>query len=235
MAKKTVENDRRARLEQVRREQASAERRRTVLLVGAVGVVIVILIGLVAAAILSYRSENDITELGVPAAQADCQDVVVEATTGASEHVGPGTSTPDTTRVDYGTVPPTSGPHFAQPDYPTQGFYTAQDRPAMESLVHNLEHGYTVLWYSPDLPDEQVEVLRDIRRLGATQDAAAGKFIVSAWDDSYGELPDGATVALSHWGAEQGYRQLCGAVSGEAVATFIADHPASDSPEPAGA
>ena len=25
--------------------------------------------------------------------------------------------------------------------------YTADDRPELETLVHNLEHGYTILWY----------------------------------------------------------------------------------------
>ena len=37
---------------------------------------------------------------------------------------------------------------------------------------------------------------------------------------------------MSHWGAEASHIQLCGKVSGDAVQSFIEDHPASDSPEP---
>ncbi|MGH3682534.1 MAG: DUF3105 domain-containing protein, partial [Natronosporangium sp.] len=38
-----------------------------------------------------------------------------------------------------------------------RGFYTPDDRPRVEQLVHNLEHGYTVLWYLPQVPDAQRE------------------------------------------------------------------------------
>jgi hypothetical protein len=55
---------------------------------------------------------------------------------------------------------------------------------------------------------------------------------VSRWDEAYGTFPEGKHVALSHWGAEQGHRQLCGQVSGEVVNRFIERFPASDSPEP---
>jgi hypothetical protein len=65
-----------------------------------------------------------------------------------------------------------------------------------------------------------------------TPPGPTGKFIVSAWDDAYGDFPSGMHVALSHWGAEQGHRQMCGKVSGAVVADFIEDFPASDAPEP---
>ncbi|NJO12843.1 MAG: DUF3105 domain-containing protein, partial [Gammaproteobacteria bacterium] len=99
------------------------------------------------------------------------------------------------------------------------------DRPALESLVHNLEHGYTVVWYAESLPQAQQDELKRISELLREDDATAGKFIVSAWDSSRGELPEGKQVALSHWGKENGYRQLCGSVSGEAVKAFVAQYP----------
>jgi len=172
--------------------------------------------------------------LGVAASSADC-DAATDDTGGEGDvnnHVGPGTSAPDQVTVEYQTVPPSFGPHYASPVYPAAPFYTAEDRPAMEQLVHNLEHGYTVIWYAEDLPQAQVDELEQISDIAREQDPTAGKFIVSAWDDAYGELEK--PVAMSHWGAEQSHRQLCGGVSGEAVQEFIDAYPASDSPEPNG-
>ena len=63
------------------------------------------------------------------------------AAAGTGEHVD--------TKVDYETVPPSHGAHFAAPAVSDRKFYTAADRPELETLVHNLEHGYTVLGDGP--------------------------------------------------------------------------------------
>lgn len=44
----------------------------------------------------------------------------------------------------YNSDPPTSGPHLAQPA--EAGFY--DEALSDEQLVHNLEHGYVVIWYN---------------------------------------------------------------------------------------
>ena len=44
----------------------------------------------------------------------------------------------------YNSNPPTSGPHYAQPA--SAGFY--DEALPDEQLVHNLEHGYVVIWYN---------------------------------------------------------------------------------------
>jgi len=44
----------------------------------------------------------------------------------------------------YNSDPPTSGPHYATPA--NAGFYNAA--PLDEQLVHNLEHGYVIIWYN---------------------------------------------------------------------------------------
>jgi hypothetical protein len=44
----------------------------------------------------------------------------------------------------YNSDPPTSGPHYEQPA--DAGFYN--EAPVDEQLVHNLEHGYVILWYN---------------------------------------------------------------------------------------
>lgn len=237
MAKKIVEADRRARVEEMRRAQEAKDRRRTLLVIGSTLVVVVVLIGLVVVVVRGYLDENpnEVAAVGVPAAEAACDPVTDDPADGVAEHVGPGTGTPDMTQVDYDSVPPSHGPHFPSPVFPASPFYTADDRPPTEELVHNLEHGYTVLWYTADLPAEQVEQLRTISKLARTEDATTpGKFIVSAWDDSYGAFPEGKQVALSHWGADAGHRQLCGSVSGEVVEQFITAYPATDAPEPNG-
>ena len=231
--------DRKARVEQMRREQQSAERRRTMLVIGAAVLVVAVLVGLVVFAVVDFRRDNpelaasSVVDVGVPAAEASCTDVVSEPAEGVNAHVGPGTNEPDKIRVEYPTAPPAFGEHYPSPEYPAAEFYTAEDRPAMEELVHNLEHGYTIVWYEESLPQDQTDQLRRIAELAREMDETAGKFIVTAWDDSYGEFPEeDATIAISHWGAEEGSRQYCGAVSGEAIEQFITEHPYTDSPEP---
>jgi len=44
----------------------------------------------------------------------------------------------------YNSDPPTSGPHYLQPAQ--AGFY--DEALPDEQLVHNLEHGYVVIWYN---------------------------------------------------------------------------------------
>lgn len=234
VAKKSIQADRQARVEQMRAAQKAKDRRTTIIVAVAAGAVVAVLVGLVFVTVRNYRQENpdQVSLLGVEASAASCDEVVTDAATGVNEHVGPGTASPDTTKVEYDTVPPTHGQHFVQPQFPADPFYTAETRPAMETLVHNLEHGYTVVWYSEDLPTEQQDELKAISDLARDLDETGGKFIVSAWDTAYGELPDDKRVALAHWGLESGKRQLCGAVSGAAIEEFVLDNPYTDSPEP---
>jgi hypothetical protein len=229
--KNNIAAERAAKVEQMRAEQAAKERRRNLLVAGAAAVVVLVLVALVVVVVRDYRANNpdQLRLVGVPRGDADCDDVTTDEGSGddVSNHVE-GT-------VEYETVPPSFGPHFASPVYPAAPFYAADDRPPMEQLVHNLEHGYTVVWYAEDLPQAQVDQLEQISGIARDADDTRGKFIVSAWDDAYGELPEGKQVALSHWGAEESHRQLCGSVSGEVVEQFVQDFPASDSPEPNGA
>lgn len=229
---KNAEKDRKARVEEMRKAQQAAERRKTMLVVAAAVVVVAVLVAVVFTVIRREQAARDIAGIGVTTAAAACDAVVTDPATGSSVHVGPGTDQPEKTVVQYATVPPSSGEHFVQPEYPNRAFYTADDRPALESLVHNLEHGYTIAWYSESLPQAQKDELKRISELLRDDDATAGKFIVSAWDDARGAFPEGKQVALSHWGKENGYRQLCGSVSGEVLKKFVADYPYTDSPEP---
>lgn len=234
---KQQEKDRRARLEEMKRAQRAKERRQTGLFIG-----IAVLIGLALIAVPGVGLYNDwrndparrpVTDFGVATAAASCDAVQTTPAAGQGDHVGPGTPQPELTTVKYATVPPTFGQHYADTAGFDRDFYTSEDRPRMERLVHNLEHGYTVIWYDDTVEGEQLEALRDLVTKLRSDDAT--RFVIaSAWDPAYGAFPDGKHIGLAHWGAKQGVRQLCGSVSGEAVDAFMRKYPKSDSPEPLG-
>ena len=140
----------------------------------------------------------------------------------------------DGTVEKYESVPPSYGPHWGTPVFPARTFYSDRDRPQMEQLVHNLEHGYTILWYDATIKGKQLDTLEDLAQSASNSDMAGpgNKFIVSAWDDSYGKFPSGKHLGMSHWGAQASAIQLCGKVSGDAVQKFMTQFPASDAPEP---
>lgn len=238
---KTIDKERKAKLEQMQRQARAAERRRTITIVGAAVVVVALMGGAVTYAIVSDENRlpgGDLATLGVAAAAASCDPVVTDPTAGSGEHVGPSTNKPDESTVKYQTVPPSSGPHYAESAYPARPFYTADDRPKMEVLVHNLEHGYTVLWYDGTPSATQVATLRAISKQANASVPARDKFIVSAWDPAYGLFPSGKRYALSHWTADakdtskqSGKRQLCGDISGAVVNDFITAYPLTSAPE----
>jgi hypothetical protein len=232
VARKTAEAERKERVEQLRRAQQQADRRRTLLVIGAAGALVAVLVGGVVWAVLNTAADRDMGKIGLSSAAASCDAVVESPKDKGSVHVGPGTDKPDVQSVKYSSVPPTNGEHFASPEYPSRAFYTAADRPKIENLVHNLEHGYTVVWYTESASAEQKAQLEKIAGLARKDEHTAQKFVVSAWDEAYGKYPAGKTVGISHWGLDHGYRQMCGAVSGEAIKSFVEAHPWSDAPEP---
>jgi len=232
VGKKSATVDRKAKLDEVRKAQQAAERRRTLLVASAAGVVVLGLVAAVGVAIRNQVAASDMTKIGVTAVEASCDAPTNDPVTGVSDHVGPGTSAANETTVKYATIPPSSGKHFAVPQASARAFYTATDRPVLETLVHNLEHGYTIVWYDESTPPGQKEELKKLAPLARDDDNAGPKFIVSAWDESRGAFPANKHIAMSHWGAKSGHRQLCGAVSGEAIQNFVHKYPFSDSPEP---
>ncbi|MCI0607840.1 MAG: DUF3105 domain-containing protein [Anaerolineae bacterium] len=58
----------------------------------------------------------------------------------------------------YNSDPPTSGPHYVEPAKP--GFY--DEALLDEQLVHNLEHGYVIIWYNcTGLEETACETLKE--------------------------------------------------------------------------
>ncbi len=88
--------------------------------------------------------------------------------------------------VVYPQTPPVGGPH-----HPTWETCVFRDRPVpSERAVHSLEHGAIWVTYRPDLPTDQIAVLR---RLAESRK----DMLVSRWDDG---LP--APVVVSSWGRQ---------------------------------
>jgi hypothetical protein len=245
---RTDPSARKARVAEVKKAQQSRERRTVLIIVAACSVLVLILGAVITYGILDARKnqpDNLIVGLGTPAASASCDAVTTDAASGNSVHVGPGTNRTDVSKVQYSTVPPTSGSHFVQPVLDGRQFYSSADTPAVETLVHNLEHGYTVLWYLPSEEAARSSQLQELASLGNKLVPSQAKFIVAPWNEAYGAFPSGKKYALSHWSAtteasgkvtaQSGHRQLCGDLSGEAVKTFVTQFPRTDAPEPLGA
>ena len=234
MTNKKATQDRKARLAEVQKAQKSKEQKVVIGIVVGCLVLLAALGGVVFYAINDAKSQQ-LPNLGVSASAASCDPVTTDQGGGTGEHVGPGTPKPDQTSVKYDTVPPSHGPHFAQPVVSSRKFYTAADRPPLEVLVHNLEHGYTILWYDGDKAKGKEQMLRDIADQANQESVSQDKFLVVEWDKSRGAFPAGKPYALAHWAKDAGHRQLCGDLSGAVIVDFIKKFPASDTQEPGAA
>jgi Protein of unknown function (DUF3105) len=234
-------------VEQMRAQQRAAERRRGQ---GIVLVCVVIALGIIVAAAWGPVTDHFRTQkyAGKPieqigAAASACQKPTTKPATGEQQHL------PDGTPVDYPDSPPAFGEHYIDPDPMARKFYTDQDRPALGTLVHNEEHGYTILWYDDTVAanSDEVSQIRAIADKFAGTSDFRDKFKAVPWTADDGKpFPDGQHVALTHWsvgGTDQaasgnakqvGVWQYCSSVSGAALKTFMLDYPFSDSPEPNG-
>ena len=250
MSKSSKNRERRETVEQMRRQARAAERRRTLVVVAICAAVALAIIGAAAFTYVSNQREKDalasrkLADIGAAAQAAGCSKVTeVEAT-------GEGTHTTDA--VTYEVVPPSFGPHNPTPAERGTHFYTADDRPPVEVLVHNLEHGWTVVWYDETAADDSA-TMKAIRAAADKFDAEGSdpryNVIFAPWTskDGNGEpIPDGKHVAFTHWSIHQPYRetptseerpesfgvsQYCDGFSGAALDEFMTKYPYDDAPE----
>lgn len=246
---KPAKTDRKAVIEQMRKKQKSADHRRNIAIVGVCIVIAVLILGAAAVPILKDKwderayADQDVADIG--AAASVCQDIETKKADGNQNHV------PVDTPVDYTTAPPAFGPHWNEAGVAPASFsrkFYADDRPALEALVHNLEHGYTILWYDETIAGDQAQ-MEQIEAIAGkftgSDDNFRDKFIAAPWtsDDETGEtFPEGQHVALTHWSIggegetnadkQQGIFQYCTEVSGAALDSFMEEYPYFDSPEP---
>ena len=249
MAKKPAKSDRQAVVEQIRKQQRNADKRRGFMIVGVCTVIALLIVG--AAAFRPIKdwwdvrqfNDTDLAAIGAPA--STCQKVSTKKADGNQQHVEPGTP------IEYTDAPPAYGQHYTSPAPMERKLYTADDRPELGTLVHNLEHGYTILWYDETIADDEAAMneLRGIAsKLSGTSNLRT-KFKAVPWaseDEGGKKFPKGQHVAFTHWSvggagqasnadAQEGVWQYCSDVSGAALSKFMLDYPYTDSPEPGAA
>ncbi|HUQ42065.1 MAG TPA: DUF3105 domain-containing protein [Candidatus Limnocylindrales bacterium] len=95
-------------------------------------------------------------------------------------------------KVDYPSIPPTSGQHWAQPAAPAPwGVKTSWLQ--WEVTTHNLEHGGIVLLYASDLSSDDVTLLRGVVRQLNT--SGYTKIVLEPWPD----MPKDSKVIATAW------------------------------------
>jgi hypothetical protein len=212
---KSSRNDRRARVEAMRREQRRKERRSSFLVYGLGSfLAVAVLLAAIIPSVLQSRERSEkrsvgyVTSPSAAATAANCTGVRNDAEV-SRDHV--------TTTVDYAKllgdkgqqIPPSSGPHDANPLPDAIRFYNRADKPKLERAVHNLEHGFVVAWYDPELPQPEVDKLQQVAQ------QAGERFIAVPWDR--GVFPDGRHFVLTAWDRTQ----RCATVNTDVVADFL--------------
>ncbi|MGB3763916.1 MAG: DUF3105 domain-containing protein [Ornithinimicrobium sp.] len=157
MARPTPKNDRAARAAAMAREAKRQDRRRSFFIWGALGLVLALIVGAVAFAVVSRPSLAAVTEY---------EDL-------GRDHV--------TEAVEYPQDPPVGGDHNAA--WWNCGVYT-EPIPAYHA-VHSLEHGAVWLTYQPDLPADQIQTLTDLAdqefMLLSPDDQQTSPVVATAW------------------------------------------------------
>jgi len=233
--------NRRDRLASFEADRKRDQRRRTAVMVAICAVLALALLAYpVYLFVDDYRMRSaTLDDIGAPVSAAGCEPAAENPATGNQEHVADGT------KVSYAQTPPDTGAHYNSPAPFTKRFYTMDDRPPVENLVHNLEHGYTVVWYRDTISENEKSLLEQISKTFAGDDYTTDKLIAAPWSEADGAgFPEGKNVVLAHWAADpsdpsdttkqKGVRQACTLVSGPAVKDFMAKYPSSMAPEPNG-
>ena len=245
---KSEKSDRRQVIDEIRRKQKGADRRQGMAIVGVCVLIAVLLIGI--AAYPQIRSAFDtqkwsgksVDEIGAEASV--CKAVTEKEATGSQEHM------PTGQQVTYTDAPPAFGPHWNEagvaPAPFTDRFYTKDSRPELEQLIHNSEHGYTILWYDATTADDsdQIAAIRAIAKIMDASDSNQRlKFKAVPWTKADAkevgkDFPKGQHIAFTHWRVDRdtdkqyGVWQYCSETSGAALDEFMDTYPFTDSPEP---
>jgi hypothetical protein len=177
------------RKEQARRERErrikQARRRQRIRRATRWGAVLGVAAAVGGFAFFQIQENRRLAERAAVAAEAIGCDEVQEPQNEGTEHLQPGDAPPQ-----YGTTPATSGPHSATPLPSDPAVYS---EPVPEpAAVHNLEHGYVLIYYRQDgqgaLDEDAVDALADVAE-------GESEVIMAPYDN----LPDGTNLAFVAW------------------------------------
>lgn len=95
----------------------------------------------------------------------------------------------------YPSVPPASGPHNPIP----YGAGVYDSPPPIDRVIHSLEHGAAIVWYSPDASGPELDKIKAFYE----RSEVGSRVIVAPYDypdqGAAGTLPGGAQMALVAW------------------------------------
>ena len=118
-------------------------------------------------------------------ADPECGPVLREPAGEAGDHI-------DDAPIVYSSTPPSFGDHRSRWEVRALSFYDVHDRPDVSVLVHNLEHGYNILWYDQAVVDD-ADALAQVREIAdgyATVDRSpdpSTAFIAAPWTADDGD------------------------------------------------
>ncbi|WP_340537507.1 DUF3105 domain-containing protein [Nocardioides sp. GXZ039] len=241
---KSEKTERQRIIEETLKKQRTAEKKRGNAIVGIAVLIAVIILGVaiypMARGAFEESKYEDKALNDIGAEPSVCQKVVEKAGRDVGTHV------PEGQQVTYDTAPPAFGPHWNAIGAPApfeDKFYDKDDRPELEQLVHNLEHGYTILWYDESIADDpgqlgQIEAIAKKFKESGDAKNYRNKFIAAPWlssDENGAKFPKDQHIAFTHWKGDSqtstGVWQYCSEVSGAALETFMDDYPYTDAPE----
>jgi hypothetical protein len=174
-----------ARHERERARKAIARRSAIRRALTIAGVVTVLFVGAYLI-FFNVRSAGDVSAQALDVgAAAGCGDILTPAAEApGGNHLEPGGS------AGYTEQPATSGPHDPSPLPSEPAVHTEPIRE--ENAVHNLEHGYVILYYRADGPQALSEDVVDrLARIAEGQD----KVLVAPYPD----LEEGTSFAITAW------------------------------------
>jgi hypothetical protein len=202
-------------------EQAKARRRR----LGGYALVALVVLGLVGLAVgRTLADRRAQTQRAEEVAQRlediGCTDIEQVADMGQGHFSSAEELAVADPAMIYETRPATSGRHMGQ--VAITGVY---DKPVDERLViHNLEHGYVVIWHDDEADPEQVSALRTWAE-GRIDDGFP-KIIVAEYHETLPAEGNFAAVAWNH-------RQVCEEFDEDVFQVFLdTHHDSPDVPEP---
>lgn len=155
------------------------------------GGIVLLVVGAIAGIVFFVNAQRSkgIQEADAAAQRLGCAEIaekpnLLDSVPGEQQHVPP---------EDYEEKPATSGPHNAQPLPGEPKVYTDPlDHTLETQLVHNLEHGYVVIYYQSEGPNALAQNVVD-RLAGLAREE--NKVIMGP----YYSMPSGASLAFVAW------------------------------------